>query len=94
MVERSEFIEKLNAAHEFPCSYTFKLIGPAEAQIEKDALAIVEAEMPGTPPIVSTRHSANGNHLSVTLVLPMPDAETVANMYERFNAIEGLHMML
>ena len=94
MVQRDEFLEKLNAAHAFPCSYTFKLIGPAEARIEKDALDIVESEMPGTAPIVRTRHSAKGNHLSVTLVLPMPDAESVAHMYERFYAIDGLRMML
>lgn len=94
MVERGEFIEKLNAAHSFPCSYTFKLIGPAEARIEQEALAIVETEMPGTAPIVRTRHSSKGNHLSVTLVLPMPDAETVAHMYQRFHGIEGLFMML
>ena len=66
----------------------------AEARIEKDALDIIEAHMPGTAPIVRTRHSAKGNHLSVTVVLPMPDAESVVDLYERFYGIEGLRMML
>ncbi len=94
MTEQAEFIEKLNAVHTFPCSYTFKLIGPAKADLESRALEIVEAEMPGTPPIVSTRESEHGKHLAVTLVLPMPDAESVAHLYRRFHAIDGLKMLL
>jgi putative lipoic acid-binding regulatory protein len=94
MTGHEAFIEKLNAAHRFPTRYTFKLIGSSDAPLEASARRALSAEMPGVEPEVSTRPSAHGNHVAVTLVVEMPDAETVARLYREFHRIEGLAMLL
>lgn len=88
------FLEKLKAAHSFPCAYTFKLIGDNDPALEKSALAELHAVLPDATPKISSRTSAKGNHLSLTLVLDVPDAETVQDLYQRFHALELVRMML
>lgn len=94
MDEREAFIEKLEAAHTFPCAYTFKLIGDAETQLRARALALIEASVEGADPSASVRESAKGNHVAVTIVAHMPDAETVARLYREFHELDGLAMLL
>lgn len=94
MVTREEFLEKLNAAHSFPARYTFKLIGANRETFEEDALRILKSEVPSAQPEVTQRLSSAGNHVSVTLVATIEDADTVIRLYERFHKLKGLAMLL
>lgn len=94
MDSREAFIEKLNAAHSFPTRYTFKLIGTNQGRIQEEALQILQSEVPGIEPEVSNRTSSAGNHISVTVVATVADADTVVRLYERFHQIDGLAMLL
>ncbi|HJL42018.1 MAG TPA: DUF493 domain-containing protein [Myxococcales bacterium LLY-WYZ-16_1] len=94
MDSREAFIEKLNAAHSFPTRYTFKLIGANRERFREDALEVLAEELPSADPEVSSRMSSGGNHVSVTVVATVADADTVARVYERFHGLEGLAMLL
>ncbi|MGF1510516.1 MAG: DUF493 domain-containing protein [Myxococcota bacterium] len=94
MTDHETFLEKLRAVHTFPTRYTFKLIGSSQATLEADARTALHNEVPDADPDVRVRSSAHGNHLSVTLEVEMPDAETVARVYQAFHQIDGLAMLL
>lgn len=94
MNERDKFVATLEAAHTFPGSYTFKLIGPNEARFVDEALQIVRDALPDSNPDVSRRESGKGNHQSVTLVADVPDAGTVHDIYLSLKKIDGLALLL
>jgi len=94
MTTEVEFKEKLEAAHEFPCNYTFKLFGPNEARFETDATAVVRRHLPDVKPQVSTRIGSKANHQCLTLILPVVDAQQVVDLYADFHRIDGLKMLL
>ena len=93
-IDDMSFLEKLRAAHQFPVEYTFKLIGDNTPTLVQCALIEVEKVLPGASPKISTRTSAKGNHQSLTLVVEVPNAETVQDLYQRFHALEVVRMML
>lgn len=94
MNEREQFLETLRAAYEFPARYTFKLIGDNQQRLVDEALARVRVSLPETKPEVSRRESDNGNHQSITLVMLVPDPETVYDLYADFRKIQGMKMLL
>lgn len=92
--ERERFLETLRAAHEFPLDYTFKLIGDNDSQLLDKALEALEHVLPEAQPQVTRRESGKGNHQSITLVVNVPQAEVVHDLYERFRDIPGMRMLL
>lgn len=94
MKDTAEFKEKLEAAHEFPCNYTFKLFGPNEAGFNDAALATAKRHLPDVKPQVSSRVSTKANHQCLTLELPVISAQQVIDLYEDFHRIDGLKMLL
>jgi len=94
MNSQEAFIEKLETAHEFPTRYTFKLIGASDGAFQTQALELLSRHYPNAEPDVSTRASAKGNHVSMTVVATMPDAPTVARLYQAFHRLDGLAMLL
>ncbi|MBX2813131.1 MAG: DUF493 domain-containing protein [Myxococcales bacterium] len=92
--ERERFLQTLNATHQFPANYTFKLIGDNQAQLLNSALETTRQILPAAKPQVSRKESDKGNHQSITLIIPVPDAETVYALYARFRKIAGVRMLL
>lgn len=92
--EREQFVQTLEAAHEFPVRYTFKLIGDQGAGFEEEALALIRAALPGAEPEVSRRQSSQGRHEAVTMVVTVPSAEVVHDLYASFKPLPGLRMLL
>lgn len=82
MADYSNFIEKLEASHDFPTDYTFKFIVPTSslAELEK---AIGSNGLERKP-------SRNGNYISVTLKMVCQDAQEVVAYYERASRVNGL----
>ena len=94
MVTREEFLEKLNLAHSFPCAYTFKLFGPNDEAFGIEVRSVLVKHLPAVQPSISNRPSSKANHQCITVVVDVPDAETVAAMYADFHSIDRLIMLL
>ena len=88
------FLEKLRTAHDFPCEYTFKLIGDNTQALRDGAVAQVRAVFPELIPTVSIRQSSKARHQSITIDVLLPNAESVVLLYTRFRRLPGLKMML
>jgi putative lipoic acid-binding regulatory protein len=94
VTERQQFLETLRAAHDFPTRYEFKLIGDNAPQLMDGALAVMRAALPEEEAEVSRRLSGKGNHQSITLVLRVPDAETVHSIYAELRELPGIRVLL
>ena len=94
MATREEFLAKLNLAHPFPCPYTFKLFGPNDEAFGTEVRSVLVKHLPQAQPMVTRRPSARANHQCITVVVDVPDAETVAAMYADFHTIDRLKMLL
>ena len=94
VTEREEYLEKLREVHEFPGMFTFKIIGKNDAALEAGALAAIRSMFPEVNPSLTKRESSKGRHVSLTIEVLVPDAESVAALYARFNELPGLHMLM
>jgi hypothetical protein len=88
-------LELLQTTHQFPCRYVFKVIGRAEMDFDQRVVHAVREvlEMSGSPE-TSTRRTANGRHVAVTVELELPHAEVVLQVYARLQRLEGLELLL
>ena len=84
-------IELLESTHDFPCSYTFKVIGLAEGHFVGRVLSTVRGELPADaePPF-----SSSGRHVSVTLEPTCETAEQVLSIYRALREVEGIVLLL
>lgn len=94
MADKQAFIDKLKAVHEFPGPYTFKIIGDNQPDLLHAVMDAVKARLPAANPEFSTRMSSGGRHQSITLILEVPDAESVSVLYAEFHALKGVRMLL
>lgn len=94
MTDSAEFKEKLEAAHEFPCNYTFKLFGPNEPSFKEAALGTAKRHLPDVSPQTSSRVTGKANHQCLTMELPVLSAQQVVDLYEDFHKLDGLKMLL
>ncbi len=72
----------LDDQHDFPCSYTFKFVVPAD-KIETLENLVKEGSQ-------SRRPSSSGKYISLTIVMEVNSSEHVIEVYERVQVIEGL----
>jgi len=74
--------EKLDQHYAWPSLYTFKFIVPKEKVDEVKKLFPMHTS--------TERASKNGNYVSITLNMMMPDSQTVIGVYNQVSTIEGL----
>ncbi|MFV0445606.1 MAG: YbeD family protein [Planctomycetaceae bacterium] len=87
--------ELLEATHQFPCRYTFKAIGHNSDDFEKRAVHAVREVLELAGELEATsRHTENGQHVAVTIVLDVDTAEQVLQVYSRLHRLEGLKLLL
>lgn len=88
-------IELLESTHDFPCSYTFKVIGLAEGHFVGRVLSTVRGELPAdAEPPFSSRSTSSGRHVSVTLEPTCETAEQVLSIYRALREVEGIVLLL
>ena len=88
-------IELLKATHTFPGTYHLKVIGTNGDDFVARALALVQDEMVlDKPPKHTTRETAGGRHVAVSLELPAQSAEQLHGVYPRMLTLSGLIMLL
>jgi putative lipoic acid-binding regulatory protein len=87
-------IELLEATHQFPGRYMFKVIGKSDHGFVARVVAAVRDELdePADPPF-RVRETAGGRHVAVTLTPTVQTAHQVLAVYRRVQKMAGLVML-
>lgn len=94
-MDRQPAIELLEATHTFPCEYTFKVIGLTEGNFVGRVLQAVRRALPeDAEPSFSSRQTAGGKHVSVTIEPTMESAEHVLAVYRELSDVQGTVLFL
>ena len=91
MATNQELIDKLEAAHTFPCPYTFRIIGlnlPDYESSVLEALNHLQVQKMGE------RYSENKKHLSLTLQIHAERAQVVLETYEVLGKLPSVKYVL
>jgi uncharacterized protein len=96
-MERSDLppAELLDRTHQFPCAYTFKVIGAADADLADRIVAVVrEALSHEFDPPYSVRESRGGRHIAITVEPVVQNSAEVLAVYQVIKTTEGVMMFL
>ncbi|HZT83206.1 MAG TPA: DUF493 domain-containing protein [Gemmataceae bacterium] len=94
-MKRAQMIELLEATHQFPGTYTFKVIGKAENGFSARVVAAVRDTLAQeVDPPHSLREAHGGRHVSVTVEPTVRTAEEVLAVYRRISTIVGVVMVM
>lgn len=87
--------ELLEATHDFPCAYTFKVIGSSNDVFVQDVVAAVRRglSLEFDPPFQS-RETAGGRHIALTFEPIAHDPEQVLAVYAEIQKTEGVILLL
>ena len=86
--------ELLLDAHEFPGEYVVKAFGPALGDFEARMQCAVELVIARENARFSSRRSAGGNRLCVTVCMEIQTVDEVIAVYEEIHRIETLLLIL
>ncbi len=78
---------------EFPCSFTFKVMGLAKPELVDMVVEVVQRHVPGdyTPEV---KPSSKGNYHSVSITITATHIDQVETLYEELGNIEIVRMVL
>ncbi|CNI13657.1 DUF493 family protein YbeD [Yersinia mollaretii] len=84
---------KLHELLEFPCSFTYKVMGIAEPQLVTQVVEVVQRHAPGdyTPQV---KPSSKGNYHSVSITITATHIDQVETLYEELGKLELVRMVL
>ena len=85
--------QKLKDLLEFPCSFTFKVVGEAREGLVEDVVAEVHKVIPGdyAPEL---KESGKGTYHSVSIAIRAENIEQVETLYKTLAEIQGVRMVL
>ncbi|QTH72095.1 DUF493 family protein YbeD [Pseudoalteromonas xiamenensis] len=88
-VQNTKFDEYL----EFPCSFTFKIMGLAKVELTEQVLTVLQRIAPGdyAPKV---KPSSKGTYESVTLVAIVTSKEHIELIYNEIGALEDVRHVL
>ena len=88
-------VEILESHHDFPCEYTFKVIGNANDNFLARVISAVRDELRlETDPGYTHRSTKNGRYVSITLEPHCESAQQVLAIYSRLTGMNGVVMLL
>ena len=79
--------KKLKDLLEFPCDFTFKVVGAARPDLVDDVVQTVHK----TP---STKESGKGTYHSVSINVRAENIEQIEKLYKELAEIDGVRMVL
>ncbi|EPE7782705.1 TPA: DUF493 family protein YbeD [Yersinia enterocolitica] len=84
---------KLNELLEFPCPFTYKVMGIAEPQLVNQVVEVVQRHAPGdyTPEV---KPSSKGNYHSVSITITATHIDQVETLYEELGNLKLVRMVL
>lgn len=85
--------QKLKDLLEFPCAFTFKVVGVKRDGLVDDVVSEVQKVVKGdyNP---SVKESAKGTYDSVSITLNADNIEQIETLYETLAKIDGVRMVL
>ncbi|ELV8691232.1 DUF493 family protein YbeD [Vibrio vulnificus] len=84
---------KLKDLLEFPCSFTYKVMGYAKPELPEKVLEVIQRHAPGDySPAV--KPSAKGNYHSVSINITATSIEQVETLYKELGEIDIVRMVL
>jgi len=88
-------VEVLEASHDFPCPFVFKVIGVAGDNFTGRIIACVRDELGiDVDPPFQIRNTKKGAHVSISLEPECDSAQKVLAIYSRLMGMEGVVMLL
>jgi putative lipoic acid-binding regulatory protein len=84
---------KLNELLEFPCSFTYKVMGLAQPELVDQVVEVVQRHAPGdyNPQV---KPSSKGNYHSVSITTTATHIDQVETLYDELGNIEIVRMVL
>ncbi|MBG6247478.1 MULTISPECIES: DUF493 family protein YbeD [Symbiopectobacterium] len=84
---------KLNELLEFPCSFTYRVMGHAQPELVDRVVEVVQRHAPGdySPQV---KPSSKGNYHSVSITITATHIEQVETLYEELGAIDIVRVVL
>ncbi|CUX97309.1 DUF493 family protein YbeD [Candidatus Hoaglandella endobia] len=84
---------KLNELLDFPCLFTYKIIGNAQPELVDEVVEVVQRYAPGdySPKVTP---SNKGNYYSVSITITATNGEQVKTLYEELGKIYIVRMVL
>ncbi|WP_159566500.1 DUF493 family protein YbeD [Budvicia diplopodorum] len=78
---------------DFPCSFTYKVMGEAKPELVDQVVEVVQRHAPGdyTPQI---KPSSKGNYHSISITINATHIEQVEILYEELGNIDIVRMVL
>ena len=83
--DTEQFKKKLEANHNFPCSYMFKFIVPIS---KKEALLNLLPKV-----AIKIKKSTSNKFVSITLSMDIESSDKIINIYNQVYQVEGLIAM-
>jgi putative lipoic acid-binding regulatory protein len=95
VVSEDQSIQLLEAVHQFPGPYVFKVIGRVDNGFAARVVAAVRDELAGSAdPPFRVRHTVGGRHVAVTLEPTVQTVHQILAVYRRIRRIPGLVMVM
>lgn len=84
---------KLNELLEFPCPFTYRIMGVARPELVDEVVEVVQRHAPGdySPEV---KPSSKGNYHSVSITITATHIEQVETLYEELGKIAMVRMVL
>lgn len=84
---------KLNELLEFPCSFTYKVMGHAKPELVDQVVEVIQRHAPGdyTP---SVKPSSKGNYHSISITINATHIDQVETLYKELGELELVRMVL
>lgn len=84
---------KFDELLDFPCDFTFKIMGLTGPSLEDDIVAVVQQHAPGDyrP---QQRPSSKGNYTSFSICVVVHSKEQIERLYTQLSALEDVRYVL
>ncbi|MGX9419028.1 DUF493 family protein YbeD [Vibrio sp. RC27] len=84
---------KLKDLLEFPCPFTFKIMGQAKPELPEKVLEVIQRHAPGDySPVI--KPSSKGTYNSVSIRITATSIEQVETLYKELGDIDIVRMVL
>lgn len=84
---------KFDELLDFPCQFPFKVLGVSHPELADQVISVLQLHAPGDY-VPTTKPSAKGNYLSVTVTVTATSKEHLETMYEALGKLELVRVVL
>ncbi len=78
---------------EFPCQFTYKVMGYAKPELTDKVLSVISSHVPG-PHTAKLKESGKGTYHAVSVTITATSIEQVETLYKELGEIDIVRMVL